>query len=199
MLAIFILGFSSGLPLMLYVAFRRYLQAINVVWPVIVALVAANLVNVAANWILIHGRLGAPALGVTGAAYATVFSRLALAVSLLLVILRRERQRPSGLHDVPFAIDWPRMNAILVLGPPAAGQILLEVGVFAAASALAGFTILSPAAVRGLWSRAVVRVRPNGQLELAASYSIAVSRPSGSSSLIPRCARPGAAAQLQSR
>ena len=132
-------------PLFAYVVFRRYLQAINVVWPVITALVAANLVNVSANWLLIHGRLGAPALGVVGAAYATVFSRLALAITLLLVILRRERQRPSGLHDVPFAIDWLRMKAILVLGLPAAGQILLEVGVFAAASALAGR--ISPAAV----------------------------------------------------
>jgi MATE family multidrug resistance protein len=132
-------------PLLAYVVFRRYLQAINVVWPVMAALIAANLVNVAANWLLIHGRLGAPALGVVGAAYATVFSRLALAVTLLLVILRRERRRPSGLHDVPFAIDWPRMKAILVLGLPAAGQILLEVGVFAAASALAGR--ISPAAV----------------------------------------------------
>jgi MATE family multidrug resistance protein len=132
-------------PLLAYVVFRRYLQAINVVGPVVAALVAANLVNVAVNWLLIDGHLGAPALGVVGAAYATVFSRVALAASLLVMIVRRERRRPSGLHDVPFAIDWPRMKSLLALGLPAAGQILLEVGVFAAASALAGR--ISPAAV----------------------------------------------------
>jgi MATE family multidrug resistance protein len=132
-------------PLMAYVVFRRYLQAMHIVWPVIVALVLANVVNVATNWLLIHGRLGLPALGVVGAAYATVFSRVALAVALLIVILRNERRRPSGLHDVPFALDVPRMKALLVLGLPAAGQILLEVGVFAAASALAAR--ISPVAV----------------------------------------------------
>jgi MATE family multidrug resistance protein len=132
-------------PLLAYVVFRRYLQAINVVWPVIAALVAANLMNVAVNWLLIHGRLGAPALGVVGAAWATVLSRVVLAATLLVIILRRERRRPSGLHDVPFAIDTARMKALLVLGLPAAGQILLEVGVFAAASALAAR--ISPAAV----------------------------------------------------
>ena len=53
-------------PLLLYAAFRRYLQGMGVVRPVMVALFAANLVNVVVNWILIYGHLGAPALGVIG-------------------------------------------------------------------------------------------------------------------------------------
>lgn len=135
----------SVAPLFAYVVFRRYLQAMNVVRPVLYGLLAANAVNVAANWILIEGHLGAPALGVVGAAYATVLSRVALAVYFFLLILKRERATPSGLHDVPFAWDAARARAILRVGLPAAGQILLEVGVFAAASALAGR--IAPAAV----------------------------------------------------
>ena len=46
---------------------------------------------------------------------------------------------------MPFRIDWPRIRAIVTLGAPAAGQILLEVGVFATASALAA--TIAPAAV----------------------------------------------------
>jgi MATE family multidrug resistance protein len=128
----------SVAPLFGYLVFRRYLQAMNIVRPIMVALVLANLVNVAANWLLIEGRWGLPALGVVGAAYATVSSRLFLAAYMFAIVLRRERQRPSGLHDVPFALDLPRMKQIVSLGLPAAGQILLEVGVFATASALAG-------------------------------------------------------------
>jgi MATE family, multidrug efflux pump len=124
--------------LMAYVVFRRYLQAMDAVRPVMVALIVANLVNIATNWVLIFGRLGLPALGVVGAAYATVVSRTALALFLFLVILHREHRRPSGLHDVPFVVDLPRMWAIVRLGVPAAAQIVLEVGVFAAVSALAG-------------------------------------------------------------
>jgi MATE family multidrug resistance protein len=131
-------------PLFAYVVFRRYLQAINMARPVMLALVAANLANLAGNWILVYGRLGFPAFGVVGSAYATVLSRLVLAVFLFAVILYREREHPSGLHDVPFALDWARMWAIVRLGAPAAGQILLEVGVFAAASALAA--TITPAA-----------------------------------------------------
>ena len=40
-------------PLLLYVAFRRYLQAMSIVRPVMIALVLANIANVAANWALI--------------------------------------------------------------------------------------------------------------------------------------------------
>jgi MATE family multidrug resistance protein len=135
----------SVAPLFGYLVFRRYLQAMNVVRPIMGALILANLVNVLANWVLVYGRFGFPALGVVGAAYATVLSRLGMAVFLFGLIVVRERRRPSGLHDVPFALDLPRMWAIVRLGLPAAGQILLEVGVFAAASALAGR--IAPAAV----------------------------------------------------
>jgi MATE family multidrug resistance protein len=128
----------SVAPLFGYIVFRRYLQAMHVVRPVMVALVVANVVNIIANWLLIEGRLGLPALGVVGAAYATVSSRVCLALFTFGVVLRRERRRPSGLHDVPFTLDVPRMREIVRIGLPAAGQILMEVGVFAAASALAG-------------------------------------------------------------
>lgn len=132
-------------PLLAYAVFRRYLQAMHIVRPVMYGLLFANAINAAANWLLIRGHLGFPALGVVGAAYATVFSRLALAVFLLGVIIYRERDRPSGLHDVPFTLDPRRMWAIVRLGLPAAGQTLLEVGVFAAASALAAR--IAPAAL----------------------------------------------------
>ena len=126
-------------PLLLaYAVFRRYLQAMHVVRPVMYGLLGANLVNAFANWVLISGHLGFPAMGVVGAAYATVLSRLAVAVFLFFVILRRERDRPSGLHDVRFVFDAPRVWRIIRLGLPAAGQNLLEVGIFAAASAMAG-------------------------------------------------------------
>jgi MATE family multidrug resistance protein len=125
-------------PLLAYVVFRRYLQAMNLVRPVMIALVAANLMNVFVNWVLIYGNLGAPAMGVAGAAYATVASRVVLAICLFSVIVYRERGTPSGLHDVPFRWEGERVWRLFRLGWPAALQITLEVGVFAAASALAG-------------------------------------------------------------
>ena len=123
----------SVVPLLLYSAFRRYLQGMGVVRPVMLALVSANVINYVANWLLISGEWGFPALGVTGSAWATVFARVMMAAFLLATILYRERNVWNSRH-----LEWAWFKRLLALGLPASGQVTLEVGVFAAATALAG-------------------------------------------------------------
>jgi MATE family, multidrug efflux pump len=130
-----ILGLGA-LPLLLYATFRRYLQGIHAVRPVMIALVTANLVNVFGNWVLIWGHLGLPELGINGSAWATVAARIYMAAFLGLAIAREHRKR-GGAHT-PFVFERPRVRRLLALGLPAASQVTLEVGVFAAVSALAG-------------------------------------------------------------
>ena len=132
-----IVGWSLP-PLLLYVAFRRYLQAMNIVRAVTYTLIAANVINAIVNWLLISGNLGAPALGVRGAAYATLASRIVMAAVLFVVIVRRERHTVPRLAETPMGLDSGRVRRLVVLGLPAATQMLLEVGVFATATALAG-------------------------------------------------------------
>jgi multidrug resistance protein, MATE family len=127
----------SAPPLLLYAAFRRYLQGMGIVRPVTAALIGANIVNVIVNWILIYGKLGAPALGVDGAAWATVLSRLAMAATLLGTILYIDRRGSASTFRV-LRLEWSWFKRLLVLGTPAATQLTLEVGAFAVATALAG-------------------------------------------------------------
>ena len=47
------------LPLLVFTALRRYLQAINIVKPITFALVSANLANLLGNWVLMYGHWGA--------------------------------------------------------------------------------------------------------------------------------------------
>jgi MATE family multidrug resistance protein len=127
----------SALPLLVFTVLRRYLQAMNVVRPILVGVVLMNVVNAIGNWAFVYGRLGAPAMGVIGSAYATLGARVALALFLWGVVLWRERQHPTGLRDVPVFLDGRRMWQLLRLGTPAALQLTLEVGVFATAAGLA--------------------------------------------------------------
>ena len=134
-------------PLLVYAAFRRYLTALHHVRPLMFALVSANLVNFAGNWVLIYGhsahrrsartvRRGPPSVrGCTWRSWSWP---------------RRSctDRREVGEH-VLWRVPW-RPSAVLLrrlaaLGLPAAGQISLEVGVFAMASALA--SRLAPAAL----------------------------------------------------
>ena len=95
-----------SLPLLLlYAAFRRYLQAVSVVRPIMVALVTANLVNAAVNWVLIFGNLGAPALGVDGAGWATCISRGYMTL-VLAVAVARQGVQIAGLRRL-LGLGWP--------------------------------------------------------------------------------------------
>jgi MATE family multidrug resistance protein len=124
------------LPLMLYFAFRRYLQGIGLVKPVMFALVSANAINLFGNWVLIYGHLGFRAMGTDGSAWATFAARVYMAGGLISCALYYDRARRSGLFHVPLAPEWPRLARLLKLGIPAATQVVLEIGVFGLATAL---------------------------------------------------------------
>jgi MATE family multidrug resistance protein len=128
----------STLPLLVYAALRRYLQAMNMVRPIMVVLVTANLVNVAVNWLLIFGHFGFPRMGTNGAAWATVASRVYLAIALAAIIAWRERDTHVSFFATPLRLEAHRLWRLVKLGFPAAMHLTAEVGVFAAATALAG-------------------------------------------------------------
>jgi MATE family multidrug resistance protein len=123
---------ACSLPLLLaYTCFRRYLQGIHHIRPIPLALVTANLVNLAGNWILIYGHWGAPALGVRGSALSTVIARVYLAAVLLYAVHRRD---PAALRRL--RPDPALVRQLFRLGLPAALTIGFEVGVFHTVTAL---------------------------------------------------------------
>jgi MATE family multidrug resistance protein len=128
----------SLLPLLWFSCLRRYLQAMGVVTPVMLTVVTANAVNAVAGWILIYGHFGMPALGAEGAGWATCASRVYMFVALAACTIVDATRRRTGLLDVERGIDPKRLRELARLGLPAAAQTTLEVGVFAAATALAG-------------------------------------------------------------
>jgi MATE family multidrug resistance protein len=134
----------SLFPLFVYAASRRYLQAIGLVRPVMVALIAANVVNAIGNWAFIYGHLGLPAIGTDGAAWATLAGRVAMAlVPVVTVFVHDWRQqrlpgwRGTPVWRVPMRPQPAALARLLRLGVPAALQMVFEVTVFALASAMA--------------------------------------------------------------
>jgi MATE family multidrug resistance protein len=135
--------------LLLYAAFRRYLQSVHLVTPVMVALVTANIVNGVANYAFIYGRLGFPvALGVLGAGWATFASRLYMCGLLGVAAWWAGRHlrthavdttaRVPGVLPAEGVTGATSLRRLVSLGLPAASTVTAEVGVFAVATALAG-------------------------------------------------------------
>ncbi len=105
---IYIQTLVIGVPAyLLFVAVRRSLQAMNVVWPALAALLVANLVNAGTNYALVFGHFGLPELGVRGAAFATSFSRW----TMLLVLLWLARPALAPLR-LARSWRWPGRRAL---------------------------------------------------------------------------------------
>ena len=128
-----------------YATCRRYLTGMHTATPVMFALLSANVINAGANWVLIYGRFGVPALGVSGSAWATFVSRIYMLAVLLVAVwwYDKKRTRQAGITEhslwhVDWHLDKTRLRRLLRLGFPAASQMGAEVGVFALATALSG-------------------------------------------------------------
>jgi MATE family multidrug resistance protein len=128
-----ILGLPGALA---FVVLRQTLQSMERLRPIIVTVLLANLINIAGNWVLITGRLGAPALGVDGSAIASVIGRTSL--PLLLLLLARDVLWPLLRVRDPASFELAPLWRMLRIGAPVGVQYLLEVGVFNAVALLMG-------------------------------------------------------------
>jgi len=75
-------------------------------------------------------------MGITGSGWSTCFARIYMAVIMLATVLYVESKRGLAEWVGEIGIDFRRMWDLLILGAPAATQILLEIGAFSGATAL---------------------------------------------------------------
>lgn len=95
-------------------------------------------VNALANYAFIFGNLGAPELGLQGAAVATILTTLTTLAAYVAAIRldpKLHRYRVFGRWWSP---DWPRLLHIVRIGTPIALTITAEAGIFGAAAFLMG-------------------------------------------------------------
>ncbi|MEY3480245.1 MAG: hypothetical protein RIQ71_1020 [Verrucomicrobiota bacterium] len=126
----------SLLPSFAIAVFRNYLDSQSRPWPGFWIMLGGVLLNVGLNWVLIYGKLGAPAMGLTGAGWATLASRLATFAGLACYVWRgaaRPKHRPAFDRNL-----LAEHVSLLRLGVPAGLSLLSEVGAFTVAAILIG-------------------------------------------------------------
>lgn len=129
---------------MLLVGAMRAIEEVRI--GLVNSIVALGL-NAVLNWLLIYGHGGFPALGVAGAAWATVVARLVELAIVAGFVLRRDRRlgfrlRDLRLHDPDLARDLLRHGTPLVLG-----QVVWAVNKFSMRWIVGHFSPSSSAAV----------------------------------------------------
>lgn len=82
------------LPMSVFNSFQQTCNGITDTATPMWFILAANVMNVAGNWLLIFGHCGFPELGLAGAGVSTLFARLVTAAGLMAVFTRARRYRP---------------------------------------------------------------------------------------------------------
>jgi MATE family multidrug resistance protein len=121
-----------------FLALRQYLQGREIVRPALFVIVAANVVNAAANYALIFGHFGLPRLGLDGAALATALSRAFCLAALAALVWRFALHRGAWAPWTRRAFGLRGLGEVLALGVPVGVQIALEAWAFSGAALIAG-------------------------------------------------------------
>ena len=124
------------LPFFGFVVLRQTLQAHERMRPIVVNIIAANLLNLVLDIVLVFGLLGAPAMGAFGSAWATTVSRCVLFLGLLFA--DRRELLPLLSRVDPEAVRLQPLLAMVRLGAPIGIQIQLELAAFGVIGLLMG-------------------------------------------------------------
>lgn len=177
------------IPFFAFNVMRQTLQAMGPVRPIIIAALVANGVNALANWCLIFGNAGAPALGVEGSGYATALSMWVMAALLALLSwpLLKDAVRPWRAES----LAWGPMSRMLRIGVPIGVQWFFEAFAFGLtalfmgwmgtaslagheiALSMAALTFMVPLGISGAAAAVVGRAIGRGDLPSARKDAIA--------------------------
>ncbi|WP_114781294.1 MATE family efflux transporter [Botryobacter ruber] len=131
--------FLSLVPLMVFQAFRQFAEGLALTRQAMWISVIANALNIMLNYILIYGKLGAPALGLIGAGWATLISRVVMAGMMAGYVLYSRRFVIFRKFLNYRHLSFVHMYHIFRLGLPISVQMIFEMGAFSFSAVMIGW------------------------------------------------------------
>lgn len=136
----------SLIPLIMFQGFKQFADGLSQTKYSMWATIAANVINVVLNYLLIFGKFGFPEMGIIGAAIGTLISRVFMVVFIWFLLKRKDKFKPYFERFSFKNIKKQVLNKIIGLGFPSALQMLFEVAVFTSAIWLSGVLGKNPQA-----------------------------------------------------
>lgn len=126
------------LPSLTFVALRSFLITMGKPTASMLIMWSAVAINIVLNYGLIFGNLGLPEMGMRGAGLASAIINSFMLISIICVIAFRKPFRRYGIFDRIWRPDRETYRRYFSMGWPISLQLLMEEGLFSAATMLMG-------------------------------------------------------------
>lgn len=128
----------SIIPLVLYAFLRQYVEGFGLTKPAMFISFVSNALNIFLNYLLIEGNWGFSEMGIEGAGWATLISRIILPFLMLGFILYKTNFRKILALAISVQSSWKRCKNIIQISFPISIQLTIEVAAFASAAIFIG-------------------------------------------------------------
>lgn len=129
----------SMLPFIMFFTIRNFSEGIGITKYAMYITLSANILNIILNWILIYGKLGAPQMGVAGAAVATLISRIIMLVSFCIIIFSIDEYKKFTSFLEKKFLNKEKLGNLFGTSMPIATQGLIEVTAFSLSGIMVGW------------------------------------------------------------
>lgn len=135
----YLYGVAFGFPAAaLYQVLRCFSDALSRTLPSMIIGILGLLLNIPLNYVLIHGKLGLPALGGVGCGWATGLVMIAMLIAMIAWVHRSEHYRFSELFKHFEPPHWKRIQPLVAVGLPIGIAIFAESSIFSVIALLIG-------------------------------------------------------------
>lgn len=125
--------------IMLFFAFKQFLEGVGNTKVEMVVVILSNLANVLFNWMFIFGNMGFAEMGAEGAGLGTLLSRILMPILIIGYFYNRDKYRSYLDGFSPRNYSWATIRTLLRMGVPISMQMFLEASAFAGTGIMMGW------------------------------------------------------------
>lgn len=129
----------SIFPFMIFLSFKQFMEGIGNTKISMTITIVSNLMNIVLNYVLIYGKFGAPAMGIDGAAVATLISRIFMPIAFFVYL-----NSHNSMHRYFNFFSGKNMRLqshklLLTVGLPISAQMGMEIFALSSTAIMMGW------------------------------------------------------------
>lgn len=129
----------SIIPTMIFQTYRQFAEGLQRTRAAMIIVVGSNLLNILLNYLLIFGKYGFPALGLNGAGWATLISKVVMAFTMMAYVYYGRKFAPFRNGFTIGKYSALLCRRMLNIGIPAGSQFIFEAGAFGFSAIMMGW------------------------------------------------------------